>query len=135
DQVGAVDKVGDGVAVEHGPGGGVHDVDPVAAAAAVPVEEVQRHQVLLAVGEVDVDAEAAGRGVPGAGNAVAGVAGLLQGADVAGGGDPVAAAGAAGGHLGVGGVAGVVADDGVAVAPVGPLPVALRGRVAAHERR
>src|SRR5207244_264267 len=115
-------------------GGGVGDVQPLRAAALVPVDQVQGGGVLLAVGEVDVDGEA-GERVPGGGDAVVGGADLLQAAHVAGGGHPGAAGGAAGADLGVGRVVGGVADDVVAVAAVGPLPVALRARVRPHERR
>ena len=49
------------------PGAGVADLDLLAAAPAVPVEEVQLQVVGLAVGQVDVDGEAGG-GVPDGGD-------------------------------------------------------------------
>src|SRR5262249_38274454 len=125
----------DRLAVQRGAAGGVQDVDPLRAGVGVPVQRVEADLVRLAVGEVDVDGEGAGA-VPGGGDAVGGAdAGLLQRADVGGAGGPGVGA-LAGGHDGdVGGVAGQVVDDVVAVGAVGPLPVALRRRVHPHQRR
>ena len=113
--------------------GRVADLHLLGPAIGVPVEEVQLQIVLLAVGEVDVYLEARRR-VPAGGDA-ASAAGGLQGADVDGGGRPGVGRGTRGGHRGVAGQAGGLADDVVALGAVGADPRPLRRRVLLDERR
>ena len=115
------------------PGAGVADLDLLAAAPVVPVEEVQLQVVGLAVGQVDVDGEAGG-GVPDGGDPV-GRAGDLQGAGVGGGGRPGVGRLSAGGDGVVGREAGRAGDDVVALRAVGADPAPLRRRVLLEETR
>src|SRR5262249_54402965 len=65
------------LAVEHTPRTGIEDVDAFGAwAVIVPVESVQGNLMGIAIGQVDIDGEA-GAAVPGAGDAVVQVFGLL----------------------------------------------------------
>ena len=66
-EVDAVAERRDRLGVQHLARAGVADLDLLAAALAVPVEEVQLQVVRLAVGQVDIDGEAGG-GVPDGGD-------------------------------------------------------------------
>src|SRR5262249_55785895 len=132
DEVFAVVETRGCLRVENGAGSRIEHVDALRPRGRIPVNDVKRDRVRLVVGYVDGDGKRRA-GVPGGRNAVVHVRGFGEGADVGGGAGPRVAALAAGRHLGVARVVGLVVDHVVAVGAVGSLPIALSGGIRFHE--
>ena len=137
DQVDTGPEVVEGLGTERGAGGVRDQLNRFAASPSrtVPVHRVERQEVGLAVGEVDVDGLGRRRPAEPARGDAAGRAGLLEGAGVGGRRRPDAGAGrAAEGDLGVGGEVRGQTRNVVSIAAVGLFPVALGARVGPQER-
>src|SRR5262249_45859758 len=118
--------------------GGVEHVDANRPPVVVPVEQVERDAMHGAVGQVDVDAEAATdqpRAVPAGSNAARGYATLQRARIAVRLRIPDVAVLPAGRDLRVRWIARAVVEDRVAVAAVHAPPVALRGDIRPNEDR
>src|SRR5262249_37257011 len=132
DEVFAAVETGGRLRVQYRAGARIEHVDALSPRRRIPVEEIKRDLVRLAVLQVDVDRKRRTR-VPGGSNAVGRVRGLGKVAHVRGGGGPGVVALAARGHQGVARVAHAVVDDVVALDSVGTLPAPLGGGVGLDE--